>query len=98
MHSRLQSNRRGSLVVGIAALVFACPGSGLCILGFFALLNEEIGIWIFGSPAASLGSWAFLCLGWILILVPMLVALYWFWPKKKPEEIEGFDEPLPPAI
>ena len=88
----------GILATLAAVLLCGCPGIFICLFG--ALSAAGIGTW--GTQLNSLGSsgsvptWfgvGFVCLGLLLIAVPMVVAFLML--RKKPEAIA--DEVPPPA-
>jgi hypothetical protein len=84
----------GIIATVATALLCGCPGLFLCLFGAASALGA--GTWELGEGSGKISTGVgvgLLCLGLLLIVVP--VAVGFFTLRKKPEAIS--DEPLPPA-
>ena len=92
--------------VGIIAtiatvLLCGCPGLAFMCTGAFATLGTFIpGAEIDEPQMAILGSFVMLCVGALMLLVPLLVGFFTLRRRNSPaaSQIIDYDEPLPPAI
>jgi hypothetical protein len=88
----------------VTALLCGCPGICLCLYGaMFSLIGGTFtsdlpGGYYTGDLPPSVG-YASLCVGLIMVLIPIGVGGYTFFSQRKEKaEVENPDEPVPPAI
>ena len=91
------------IVTSVTAFVCGIPSCILLCLGAFALLGSQMPEAMAQNPGATpedvvMGSVMFLCLGGVLLLVPILVggASFWLSKKKEEDEVEVIDY-IPPT-
>lgn len=92
-------NRTKGIIATVAAvLVCGCPGLFLCIFGGLAAAGAPVTTELNGisntGPMSSTTAFVLLCLGMILIVIPMAVGFFMFRNKPAPK---GTGEPMPPA-
>ena len=88
----------GIIATIATALLCGCPGA--CIILFGAVSAAGYGTSeINGSTTQISTSFGItlLCIGLIIFLIPIAVAAFSFWPKKKADAVIT-DEEIPPAI
>ncbi len=93
-------NRTTAIIVTVvSALLCGCPGLLLVGTGVLAVLGSQMPEVMADNPSSPqnvlLGSGVFLCVGALLILIPILVGIFSL-RSARPSE-PGFDEPIPPA-
>ena len=88
----------GIIATVATALLCGCPGLFLCGTGVLAMIGVQMPEVMAQSGAnpsdTMLGSVLFLCVGVILIAIPIVVGVVTL--RKKPEALVS-NEPLPPA-
>jgi hypothetical protein len=94
----------GLIATIVTALLCGCPGICLCFYGAaFSLFggtyySDLPGSYYTGDLPPSVG-YALLCVGLIMVLIPIGVGGYTFFSQRKDKaEIVDVDEPVPPAI
>lgn len=90
-------NRNTSIIITVVlALLCSCCSIFMCIMGFGGITGN--GTYDLGGaqqPMPPAAGYAFLCLSFILIIIPIVVGFFLL--RKKPEAAPVSDEPLPPA-
>lgn len=84
----------GIIATIATAVLCGCPGLFLCLFGAASALGA--GTWELGGEGGKVSTGVgvgLICLGLLLVVVP--VAVGFFTLRKKPEPVS--DEPLPPA-
>jgi hypothetical protein len=93
----------------VSILLFACPGCALSVTGFrtflgsFGTVNDIEGFFTYLNYGLRQGGWL-ICLGGVLIWVPIILGIIALVKNKKEEIIEPLeptgaskDDPIPPA-
>jgi hypothetical protein len=92
-------NRTKGIIATVATvLVCGCPGLFLCIFGGLAAAGAPVTTELNGisntGPMSSTTAFVLLCLGMILIVIPIAVGFFTLRNKPAPK---GTGEPMPPA-
>ena len=88
----------GIIATIATALLCGCPGA--CSILFGAVSAAGFGTTEFNGTSTEISTSfgiTILCVGLILFLIPVAVAAFSFWPKKK-SDVEITEEDIPPAI
>jgi hypothetical protein len=94
----------GLIATIVTALLCGCPGICLCLYG--AIFSMTGGTYFYDLPGSyntgdfppSVG-YALLCVGLIMVLIPIGVGGYTFFTQRKEKsEVVDTNEPVPPAI
>jgi len=93
-------NRTTAIVITVVtALLCGCPGLALAALGVMAAFGSQMPEVMVQNPNSPqdvlLGAGMFICIGGLLILIPVIAGILSF-RFAKPSE-PGINEPLPPV-
>ncbi len=94
----MDKKTKGIIATVTSALLCGCPGA--CVILFGAISAAGFGTSEFNGSTSSISSgygYAVLCFGIIMLLIPIVVAVLSFMPKKNKDE-DLIDEEIPPAI
>ena len=96
----MEKRNIGIIATIVSALFCGCPG--VCFFLFGGLFTfassvdaEAYNITTEGDPY-TVGI-IFLVVGLVMVLVPLAIGVFAFWPRRK-TKIENFDGPIPPAL
>lgn len=95
----MQDKKRVGLIVTLVT-VFLCACPGLCAIAFGVMVStmgydlENYGWEVSGDPQAV--AIPAICIGAILVLIPLIAGVYTFVQSRKSTEIENVD--VPPAL
>ena len=93
-------NRTTAIVITVvSALLCGCPGLALAALGVMAAFGSQMPEVMLQNPNSPqdvlLGSGMFICIGGVLILIPVIAGILSFRYAKSSEP--GINEPFPPV-
>lgn len=93
-------NRTTAIVITVVtALLCGCPGLALAALGIMAVFGSQMPEVMAQNPStpeeALLGAGMFICIGSVLVLIPVIAGILSF-RYARPSE-PGINEPFPPA-
>ena len=97
----MEKRNIGIIATIVSTMICGCPGiSFLLCGGLFAFTGNlddpsAYGITTEGDPF-TVGIF-FLGLGFFMVIIPIVIAVIAFWPRRK-TKIENFDGPIPPAL
>ena len=93
-------NRTTAIVITVVTvLLCGCPGLALAALGVMAVFGSQMPEVMAQNPStpeeALLGAGMFICIGAVLVLIPVIAGILSFRYARSAEP--GINEPLPPA-
>jgi len=96
-------DRRTAGIIGtiVAVILCGCPGLAILCAGTLATVGTFTPDQSIDDPVFILvSSLAFICIGLLMLIVPLLIGLFTLRKPSKPARVEviDYEEPLPPAI